>query len=251
MTRPVTSRWTASDGVELAWHELGQGPALVLLHGLLSSAEMNWIRFGHAERLAAAGLRVIMPDLRAHGQSGKPHDPASYPPGILVRDLAELIEHLGLEQFDLGGFSLGARTAAEAVADGLAPQRLVLGGMGLGGLTGWQQRRQFFQGALDAPEGIRAGDPRWFVLQFMRTMKTDRVATRLLLDAIGDLDPSRLGRLAMPVLVVCGTEDDDNGSAAELAAALPDARLVLIPGTHASSVTGPALGEAIATFLSD
>lgn len=247
----ATNRWTASDGVELAWHEVGQGPPLVLLHGLLSSAQMNWVRFGHAERLEAAGRRVIMPDLRAHGDSARPHDPAHYPAGILVRDLVELIDHLGLESYDLGGFSLGARTAAEAVADGLGPRRLVLGGMGLGGLTAWEQRKRFFQAALEAPDKVPPGDPRWFVVQFIRTMNADRTAIALLLDGIGDFDPARLALLTMPALVVNGSDDDDNGSAADLAAALPDARLVLIPGNHASSVTGPALGEAIASFISN
>ena len=53
----------------------------------------------------------------------------------------------------------------------------------------------------------------------------------------------------MPTLVVCGSEDDDNGSAEELAAALPNATFVEVPGTHMSSVTKPEFGEAIASFL--
>jgi pimeloyl-ACP methyl ester carboxylesterase len=53
----------------------------------------------------------------------------------------------------------------------------------------------------------------------------------------------------MPTLVVCGAEDDDNGSAEQLAAALPDAIFREVPGTHMSSVTKPELGEAIAQFL--
>ena len=44
---------------------------MVLLHGLFSDANMNWIKFGHAARIAGDGFRVIMPDLRAHGLSGK------------------------------------------------------------------------------------------------------------------------------------------------------------------------------------
>src|SRR3954453_23115798 len=98
--------WTASDGVKLAWHEVGQGRPVVLLHGLFSDAQMNWVKFGHADRIAAAGFRVIMPDLRAHGLSGSPHGAAFYPKGILARDLRELIAHLALTEFDLGGFSL-------------------------------------------------------------------------------------------------------------------------------------------------
>jgi len=55
----------------------------------------------------------------------------------------------------------------------------------------------------------------------------------------------------MPTLVVCGSEDDDNGSAAELAAALPQAEFKEVPGTHMSSVTKPEFGAAIAEFLAE
>ena len=58
-----------------------------------------------------------------------------------------------------------------------------------------------------------------------------------------------LQAFTMPTLVVCGSEDDDNGSAAELAAAMPNAIFVEIPGTHMSSVTKPELGQAIVDFL--
>ena len=87
MTASAVHHWRASDGVELAWHEIGEGRPVILLHGLFSDAQMNWIKFGHAERIAAAGFGVIMPDLRAHGLSGKPHEPEAYPSGILARDL--------------------------------------------------------------------------------------------------------------------------------------------------------------------
>ena len=52
MTEAATHRWNASDGVELAWHEVGEGRPVILLHGLFSDANMNWIKFGHAERIA-------------------------------------------------------------------------------------------------------------------------------------------------------------------------------------------------------
>src|SRR5678815_4723410 len=109
---------------------MGSGRPVVLLHVLFSTAEMNWACFGHAAALADAGFEAIMPDLRAHGDSAKPHDPAAYPAGVLVRDAQAVVAALGLAGFDLVGFSLGARTAAGAVVAGLAPRRLVLAGMG-------------------------------------------------------------------------------------------------------------------------
>jgi pimeloyl-ACP methyl ester carboxylesterase len=246
----TTHFWTASDGVELAYHELGEGRPVILLHGLFSDAQMNWTKFGHAERIAAEGFRVIMPDLRAHGDSGKPHDPTFYPKGILARDLREMVKHLDLAEFDLGGFSLGARTTVEAVGEGMRPRRAILGGAGLEGLQNWERRKQFYLDAIDEFDTAARGNPHWLSIQFMKTMKVDLIASKHLLNSFADAFMDWLQAFTMPTLVVCGSEDQDNGSALELAEALPDAMFVQVPGTHMSSVTKPDLGEAIAKFLS-
>ena len=249
MTEAAVHRWTASDGVELAYHELGEGRPVVLLHGLFSDAQMNWIKFGHAARIASEGFRVIMPDLRAHGLSGRPHGEQFYPKGILARDLRELIAHLGLEQFDLGGFSLGARTTVEGVGEGLRPRRAVLGGAGLEGLRNWERRKTFFLEAIEMFDRVQRGDPHWLSIQFMKSQKVDRVAAAQLLESFEDAFMDWLNAFTMPTLVVCGSEDDDNGSAEELANVLPNADFQEVPGTHMSSVTKLEFGEAIASFL--
>jgi pimeloyl-ACP methyl ester carboxylesterase len=249
MNEPQTRLWKASDGIELAYHELGDGRPVILLHGLFSDAQMNWIKFGHAQRLVEKGFRVIMPDLRAHGLSGRPHEPEFYPRGILARDLRELIGELDLTDFDLGGFSLGARTTVEGVGEGLQPRRAVLGGAGLDGLRHWERRKHFFLEAIELYDRVPRGDPHWLSIQFMKSQKIDRVASALLLESFADAFLEWLSAFTMRTLVVCGSEDDDNGSAEELAAALPDAIFREVPGTHMSSVTKPQLGEAIAEFL--
>lgn len=236
-------------GARLALHRMGTGRPLVLLHGLFSSAGMNWVRYGHAALLADAGFEVLMPDLRGHGASEAPHDPAAWPDDVLALDLLATIAGLGLTDYDLGGFSLGARTSVRGVLHGLRPRRLVLGGMGLEGLAGWSGRRDFFTDAIDRFDSVRSGDPAFFAVQFMKTMKVDRVAARLLLGTMTDTAPAALAALSMPTLVVCGSEDQDNGSAENLVAALPRARLATIPGTHMSSVTHADLGIAIRDFL--
>jgi pimeloyl-ACP methyl ester carboxylesterase len=249
MTYAARHNWTASDGVELAWHEVGEGRAVILLHGLFSDANMNWIKFGHAERIARDGFRVIMPDLRAHGLSGKPHGPEHYPKGILARDVRELVAHLGLSDFDLGGFSLGARTTVEAVGEGQKPRKAILGGSGLEGLQNWKRRKTFFLEAIAMFDTAQRGDPQWLSIQFMKSQKVDRVAAALLLESFEDTFMDWLKAFTMPALVVCGSEDHDNGSAEELAAALPNATFREVPGTHMSSVTKPEFGEEIARFL--
>ena len=248
-TNITDHRWNASDGVELAWHELGQGRPVLLLHGLFSNAETNWIKFGHAERIATEGYRVIMPDLRAHGDSDKPGDAACYPRGVLSRDLQELIAHLNLSDYDLGGFSLGARTVVQAVGEGARPRRAFLAGMGLQGLAQWNRRQAFFHEAIAQYDLAKRGDKWWMAIQFMKTMNVDRVAAGHLLRTFEDAHPEWLDEFTMPTLVVCGSEDRDNGSPEELAEALPKGEWVEVPGTHMSSVTKPELGQAIATFL--
>jgi pimeloyl-ACP methyl ester carboxylesterase len=245
----TTHFWNASDGVRLAYHVVGEGRAVVLLHGLFSDANMNWIKFGHAARIAAAGFRAIMPDLRAHGQSDSPHGEEYYPKGILARDLRELVALLELNEFDLGGFSLGARTTVEGVGEGLRPRRAILGGAGLEGLRNWKRRKTFFQDAIAMFDTVGRDDPHWLSIQFMKSQKVDRVAAAQLLDSFEDAFMSWLEAFTMPTLVVCGSEDDDNGSAEELANVLPNALFVEVPGTHMSSVTRPELGQAIVDFL--
>lgn len=248
----MTEQFASFDGTRLAVHTIGEGRPVVLLHGLFSSAQMNWIKWGHGERLAAAGMRAIMLDFRVHGQSQAPRDPQAYPPGVLVRDVAALAERLALEPggFDLVGFSLGARTAIHTVAHGiLEPRRLCVCGMGVEGLAGWERRANHFKRVIDEFDTIKPGDPAYTARTFLKSQGVDRVAARLLLDAMDDFDLAMLANITMPTAVICGDEDQDNGSAEDLAALLPDARYIEVPGGHLNSVTKPELGLAIAGFL--
>lgn len=246
---PKTDWFQSFDGARLCVHEMGEGRPLLLLHGLFSSAHVNWIKYGTANRVAAAGFRVIMPDLRAHGESAAPHDPSAYPHDVLVRDAQALIAHLNLTDFDIGGFSLGARTTARLLFHGLGPSRAILAGMGLEGLSGWARRRDFFLAAIERRESVQRGDPHWMAVQFMKTMKIDTVAAALLLGTLGDLEPSEVAGINTEILVLCGREDRDNGSPVALADLLPNGRLKEIPGNHMSCVTMPEMGFAMVDFL--
>jgi len=249
-----TFRFQSFDGTQLAVHTEGEGRPVLLLHGLFSSAHMNWIKWGHGARLAAAGFKAIMLDFRAHGDSDAPHDPAAYPLGVLVRDVAALVEHFGLEPggFDLVGFSLGARTAIHAVGHAiLEPRRLAICGMGVAGLAEWERRASHFKRVIDEFDTIKPGDPAYVARTFLKSQGVDRVAARLLLDAMDDFELARLANITMPTAAICGVDDQDNGSAEELAAILPDARYIPVPGSHLNSVTKPEMGAAIVRFLSD
>jgi pimeloyl-ACP methyl ester carboxylesterase len=245
-------RFASFDGAEIAYETLGEGWPVILIHGLFSTAELNWARYGHAQRVADAGARVILPEQRAHGRSAKPRTADGWPPDALGRDILALIAHLALEPggYDLGGYSLGARTTVRAVAMGAEPRRAVLAGMGLEGLTGATRRGEAFTRAIDHRSEHKPGSWEWYAMQFARANGTDLDSARFLLQDVTSIDATGLAEtMTMPTLVVCGDADRDNGSAPALAAALPQARLVEIPGTHVTAVTQPALGEMIAEWL--
>ena len=174
-----------------------------------------------------------MPDLRAHGASGKPHDPANYPPDILVRDLRELIAHLGLERVR------SRRVFARRAHDHRCGRR----GCGRAGRSSpergwtcsrnWERRCRFFLDAIERFDDARARRSA-LAVDPVHADDEDRPARRrgCCSQGLGD-HPSpeqALAAFTMPTLVVCGSEDDDNGSARELAEALPNARYRGNPG---------------------
>jgi pimeloyl-ACP methyl ester carboxylesterase len=245
----TTHRFTAPDGIELAWHETGEGRPVVLLHGLFSDADTNWVRFGHAKTIAGRGFRVIMPDLRGHGLSARPHDPAAYPKDILADDGLASIAHLGLTDYDLGGYSLGGRTAVRMMARGAKPRRLIVSGMGLQGLNDTGARAGHFKRILEGLGTHERGSPEWMAEAFLKTTGGDPQALLPLLDSFVDTDEEMLRSISTPTLVLTGADDHDNGSAEALAALLPAGEYVEVPGNHMSAVTKPELGAAIADFL--
>jgi pimeloyl-ACP methyl ester carboxylesterase len=222
---------------------------VVLLHGLFSDSHTNWVKFGHAAEVAKRGFRVIMGDLRAHGDSAKPHDSSAYPPDINAHDGLALIAHLGLTDYDLGGYSLGGRTAVRMVIMGARPRRLVVSGMGLRGLLETGRRAAHFRKILTGLGTHVRGSPEWLAEAFLKTTGGDPDALLPLLGSFVDSTEEEVRSIAMPTLVVAGVEDDDNGPIAPLADVLPQGRYVEIPGNHMSSVTKPELGRAMAEFL--
>lgn len=245
------NHFSSFDGTVLAWRELGMGRPVILLHGFFSDAMTNWIRYGHAAAIAAEGFRVIMPDLRAHGSSAKPHDPAAYPPDVLADDGFALIQHLGIIDYDLGGYSLGGRTTIRMLVRGATPRSAIVAGMGYSGLTQATRRTAHFAHILENLGSFEKFTPEWNAEAFLKTTKGDPIALRLALDSVVDTRPEDVGVLSTPSLVLSGDEDEDNGSVADLAAALPDATLVRTPGGHMSAVTKPELGNAMAAFLAE
>lgn len=249
--RPEPQFFEADDGVRLAWYDMGAGPPVVLLHGFMSDAYTNWVRYGHAAALIAAGRRVLMLDFRAHGASDKPHDTAAYPRDRLTSDAMGFVAHLGLTDYDLGGYSLGSRTVSRMLAMGAKPGRVIIGGMGLEGLTDTGRRAGHFRNILTKLGQHPQGSPAWMVEAFLKTTGGDPVALLGIIETFADTPLETIRTFAMPIQVLCGAEDTDNGSATALVEVLPDAVYAEVPGGHMSSVVKPEMGAAMAGFLAD
>ena len=237
------------DGVQLAYREMGEGRPFVLIHGFFSTATVNWVRYGHAAKIAALGYRVVMPDLRGHGDSAKPHDAAAYPHDVLADDGFALVEHLSLTDFDLGGYSLGGRTTVRMLARGATPGRAIVAGAGWDGIVNTAGRGEHFRNILTNLGTFQRGSAEWMAEAFLKTVGGDPVALLHVLDTFVDTPREDLQKIQTPTLVLIGDDDHDTGSGEELAAALAHGTFATIPGNHMSAVTKPDLGAEIARFL--
>jgi pimeloyl-ACP methyl ester carboxylesterase len=128
-----------SNGVKIAYATRGKGEPVVLIHGWLASAGLNWELPGISADLAK-DFRVIEMDVRGHGLSDKPKKEELYGEE-LVEDVARLLDHLEIKKAHIVGYSMGGIIAGKFVVK--HPERvrsLTLGGMGWlekGGLGQW------------------------------------------------------------------------------------------------------------------
>ena len=127
------------DGVKIAYIVQGEGEPVILIHGWLSSAGINWVLPGTSGALAKE-FQVVALDIRGHGKSDKPTEEEAYGPE-LVEDVVRLMDHLKIEKAHIVGYSMGGIIAANFVVR--HPDRVrscTLGGMGWmkdGGAAQW------------------------------------------------------------------------------------------------------------------
>jgi pimeloyl-ACP methyl ester carboxylesterase len=244
-----TFTFKSFDGAEIAVHTLGEGRPTLMLHGFLASAELNWVLPGIAGRIAAAGRKAIMPDLRGHGRSAAPTDLSAWPGDALAADQEALLTHLGVTDYDLVGYSLGARTAVRTLVRGARPGRCALGGMGDSGIMQAGDRAAMFEDSIR--NGETAKDPR--AGRYIQALMAQRgLKPQAMLGVLASFvvtTEAELRAIPTPTIAVSGVDDEDNGSPERLAALMQDARSLRVPGNHLTAVAEPALAKAFVDFL--
>ena len=99
--------YTVNSSVRIHYHTEGDGPPLVLQHGGFGSIE-DWYEYGYVNELKHR-FRLVLMDDRAHGRSGKPHDPEQYSPRLRAGDVAAVLDEINIAKCHYLGFSLGGR----------------------------------------------------------------------------------------------------------------------------------------------
>ena len=251
--KDVTQGRFPSDGVSLAYEVLGQGAPVLFVHGFASSIETNWKTPGILKAVAEAGFQAVAFDGRGHGQSDRPSESGAYRPEAMVKDVENLIAHLGLTRPALVGYSMGARIALRLLCERpVLARAAILGGVGDGVFGSSDVFGVRIAEALLAPDVGEVTDKiaRRFRL-FAESQGNDmRALAQCILEAMEPIDPAGLTRIAQPVLVLAGSDDDQITEPQALARRIPGARTEIISRRNHMTIIGDArFRQAIVGFL--
>ena len=240
------------DGVEIAYIDEGQGEPIVLIHGFASNKEVNWVASGWMTTLTRAGRRAIAFDNRGHGASAKLYEPAAYHSAVMADDVRALLDHLDLPRADVMGYSMGARiTAFVALAHPDRVRAAVLGGLGVRLVEGVGLPDTIAE-ALEAPALADVTDPTAYVFRaFAEQTKSDlRALAACMRGSRQTLSRSEVAQIAVPLMVAVGEKDQIAGSPEALAALIPGAKALIIPGRdHMLAVGDRVFKSAVVEFL--
>jgi pimeloyl-ACP methyl ester carboxylesterase len=240
------------DGVEIAYLDEGAGEPIVLIHGFASTATVNWVNPGWFGTLTKAGRRVIALDNRGHGASTKLYDPAAYHTGRMAEDVRALLDHVELPEADVMGYSMGARIAAFlALAHPARVRSAIFGGLGSHLVEGVGLPLDIAD-AMEAPtlDDIPGAFGRMFRAFADQTGSDRKALAACIRGSRQTLSAEEVARLRAPVLVAVGTKDPIAGSAQTLAALIPRAQALDIPGRdHMLAVGDKVFKAGVLSFL--
>jgi pimeloyl-ACP methyl ester carboxylesterase len=253
--------------ITIGYDDKGSGPPLVLIHGHPFDRSM-WTP--QVEAFAARGWRVIAPDLRGYGQSTVV--PGTTTLSDFARDIAALLDHLGVDGFVLSGLSMGGQIAMECyrlfsgriqglvLADTFAAAETDEGKAWRNALADRLLREGMAPYAdevlpkMMAPHNVAAQPAvAAHVLRMMRGAPAAGAAAALRGRAERPDYVPMLPQVAVPALVVVGSDDEYTpvADAEVLRDGIPGATLVVIEGAgHLPNLERPAeFNEAMTHFL--
>ena len=241
-----------SGGVEIAYETAGEGTPILLIHGFASNARVNWWDTGWVKTLTDAGRSVITIDNRGHGASEKLYDSALYPAAEMAEDARRLLDHLGIGQADVMGYSMGARVSAFlTIAHPDRVRRAVFAGLASRMITGVGGAEEIAR-ALEAPtpDDVTDMGARGFRICAEQTKSDLKALAACIRSSRERITVEELATIRVPVLVVAGEKDDVAGDVETLVKAIPGAVGVTLPNrNHMNAVGDRGYKDAVLAFL--
>jgi pimeloyl-ACP methyl ester carboxylesterase len=245
------------NGIEIEYQDGGLGSPVLLGHGYSATGRM-W----DGQRAALGDrYRIVSWDMRGHGQTESPKDPAQYSAALTVADMRALLQHCGIERAVVGGLSLGGYVSlAFYLAHPEMVRALVICDSGPGyrnaeARAAWNQRAHERAAELEA-KGLEAlaGRSREMreAMGHHASAQGLAHAARGMLAQEGSEVIDGLGSIRVPTLVIVGDQDQPFLAPCEyMAKKIPDARLEIIPGAgHSSNLDQPTIfNRVLSEFL--
>ncbi len=254
--RSAGSFFTTSDGTKIFYSEYGSKnlTPVILIHGFAVNGDLNWTISGVRSKLSEK-YHVIVPDLRGHGLSDKPHEASRYG-SEMVKDISELLTHLQFPKATIAGYSLGGFIALKFSQ--IYPQQteriLVMGaGWDEVGSDSLAKKLEPAAQALKANEGVPPlstflnpkKDPgvfhNYWVL-FVTKFLNDPLALAAVIEGSEGLTltAGELASVSSAPCIIIGEEDPFYESALKIKNILPQSDLKIIQGkNHMTAVTSP------------
>lgn len=242
----------SSNGVDIAYTEVGEGPPILLIHGFGSNHAVNWQSTSWFDTLTKSRRHIIAMDVRGHGASEKLYRSEDYRPTLMATDAANLLDHLGIKSADAMGYSMGGRIAAVlAIEHPDKVATLIIGGMGMGIVEGIGGEEEIVA-ALEAPSVEQAaGQTGIAYRKFAEQTSSDRRALAACIIGQREIVPAeKLQAIRAPTLIAVGSKDKVAGSAHRLAALISGAGVLEIPNRDHMLATGDRTYKAgVLAFL--
>ena len=235
------------DGLSLYYDDQGDGPVVVLLHGFAADTNVNYVRAGLLDALLDEGYRTVALDFRGHGLSAKPTEPEAYADDALRRDVVALLDHLGIAECTVVGYSMGAHTALRLAPGEPRVRGLVLLGIGEG--RGQEDSGESMLDALTAESSDDVQDASLRRFRIMAGMDTAPLVA-LTQARFGGAASERVEDVDVPCILIVGDDDAEAGDPSGLAERL-GATLVRVPGDHFTANARPEVHRAVLGFLAE
>jgi len=238
--------FSSFDGIQIAFTDEGSGEPIILLHGFINTGR-SWNKSALKTVLLSEGYRVLVPDLRGNGKSDQPESPEAYQNDAEVKDIIALANHLKLDTYLSVGYSRGSILLAKLLT--LEPRltKAVIGGMGVDFTNpNWDRRLAFadaFNGRAELTDETRGA------VAYAKSIDANLTILGLLQDYQPVTLPEELKQISIPIGIVCGDKDLDNGDPKQWQQLLPHCELKLVQGDHNNTYKQVNFADAVLEFL--